>query len=327
VDIHKQYSPIEEVFKMKTKLIQFTNLWATMLVLLFLMFGGVAQAEEVGVAAISETAVSVSVIVNVDKDSRTITLKDEGASDEWEYVAGPEVQNFDQLERGDFVIIEYYAGFAIALEPKGSGLEERASEIELDRAAPGEKPGMELTESTYIMAVVSAVDPKLGIITFEGAENSLTMMVGDDVDLSQIEVGQEIEALYIESYAISVEPAPKVSGTLKMKMTSVAIGIGVEWGEGTLTMYDGTSHEFKIRGLTIVDVGASSAKFTGEVYHLVEAKDIEGSFLSGEAGAALIGGGSAMAMKNGNGVVIDLKSKQKGVRLTLAAEGVKIKLK
>ncbi len=311
---------------MKTKWIKFSILWITMLVLQFLMLGSAAQAEEVGAAAFSETAIAVDVIVNIDQDSRTITLKSEESGEEREFVAGPEVQNFDQLKRGDFVITEYYTGFAIALEPKGSGLEARVSETDLERAEPGEKPGMKLTQSTYVLAVVSGVDPELGTVTLQGPENSLTMMVGDAVDLSQIEIGQEVEALYIKSYAISVEAAPKVSGTVKMKMKSVAIGIGVEWGKGTLTMYDGTSHEFKINGLTLVDVGVSSVEATGEVYHLVEAKDLEGVFWSGEAGAVLVGGGSALAMKNGNGVVIKLKSTQKGARLTLAAEGLKFKL-
>lgn len=56
----------------------------------------------------------------------------------------------------------------------------------------------------------------------------------------------------------------------------------------------------------------------------MEAKDLAGTYISGEAGAALIGGGSAIAMKNENGVVIQLKSTQKGVKLTLAAQGLKV---
>jgi hypothetical protein len=107
----------------------------------------------------------------------------------------------------------------------------------------------------------------------------------------------------------------------------VAVGIGFEWGHGTLTMYDGTTHDFKVSGLSVVDVGVSSIEATGEVYHLVEAKDLEGSFLSGEAGGAFIEGGSASAMKNEQGVVMKLKSTQKGIKLTLAGKGLTITLK
>jgi hypothetical protein len=323
----KLTTKLEKELVMKVKLNRILVLWATMLVLPLLMLDGTAQAEEVSEAVVSETAIAVDVIVNIDTDSRTITLKDELSGEKWEYIAGAEVENFDQLKRGDLVIMEYYTGLAIALEPKGSGLEERVTESELDRAQPGEKPGMQYTESTYIEAVVTAVSPEQGSITFEGPEASLTMMVADDVDLSAIETGQVLEVLYIESYAISVEAAPKVSGTIEMKISSVALGIGVEWGKGTLTMYDDTTHEFKINGFSVLDAGASVAHATGDVYHLVEAADLEGTFISGEAGAVLVGGGAALAMKNSAGVVVSLKSKQKGARLTLAVEGFKIKLK
>ncbi len=311
---------------MKAKMVRLVKLLAAMVVLQFLVFSVLAQAEEVGVAEVSVTAVAVDVIVKIDKDSRAITLKNEEGK-EWTFTAGPEVRNFDQLKRGDLVIMEYYSGLAIALEPKGSGLEERTSDLEVDRAKAGEKPGMKVTASTYILAEVKAVYLEYRVVFIEGPENTLVLKVSDEVDLTQVEVGQQIEALYTESYAISVVPAPKVSGTVTMKIKAVAFGIGVEWGSGTLTMYDGTSHDLKVRGLTLVDIGASSIEATGEVYNLVEAKDIEKRFVAGAAGAALVGGGSAVAMKNGKGVVMKLKSAQKGVRLTLAAEGLKVTLK
>ncbi len=310
---------------MKVNLIQYSKSMVITFMLLCLTSVGVIQAEEVGVMAAAETSIALDVIVNIDKDTRTITLKGEDGS-KFEFVAGPEVRNFGQLIRGDLVLTEYYSAFAVALEPIGSGLEEHVSRTELDRAAPGEKPGMELTESTYVAAVITAVYPDLGMVTIEGPEGSLTMRVDSELDLEWVVVGQEVEALYVESLAISVEPAPKVSGTLKMKITSVALGVGVEWGHGTLSMYDGTSHEFRVSGLTLLDVGISGVETTGEVYHLVEAKDLAGTFLAGEAGAVLIAGGSALDMKNGNDVVVKLKTTQKGARLTLAVEGLKIKI-
>ena len=112
-----------------------------------------------------------------------------------------------------------------------------------------------------------------------------------------------------------------------MKLKAVAIGIGVEWGHGTLSMYDGPSHEFKIIIILILIVLFLLIQATGEVYHLVEAKDLAGTFFAGEAGAVLVAGGSALDMKNGNGVIVKLKSTQKGARLTQAAEGLKIKMK
>jgi hypothetical protein len=312
--------------KMNHHWINVKKLAAVLVIVPALLLSTMAQAEAVGAAAAEEAVIMVDVIVNIDKASRAITLKDEDGI-EWAFVAGPEVDNFEQLQRGDLVIMTYYAGTAVALEPKGSGLEERASEIEAERAAPGDKPGMKVTETTYMVAKVTAVDTKHRFITLQGVGGSLRLEVGDDIDLADVDVGQEVEALYTESVAVAAEPAPKVSGTVSMKITAVALGIGAEWGKGTLTLYDGTSHEFKVSGLSLADVGAAEVEATGEVYHLVEARDLEGSFIAGEAGGALVGGGAAVAAKNEHGVVIKLKSRQQGVRLTLAGEALKIKLR
>lgn len=308
------------------KLLQIIKAMTIMVVLTVLSLSIFVQAEEVGIADVSDAAIAVNVIVKINKDSRAITLEnDEGG--QWVFTAGPEVRNFDQLKRGDLVIMAYYSGFAIALEPKGSNLEERVSELSVERAKAGDKPGMKVTGSIFVQAKITAVDTKHRTVTLQGPQNTLTLKIGDVIDLGQIEVGQDIDALYTESYVVSVEPAPKVSGTVKMKFTAVSLGIGLEWGHGTLSMYDGTSHDFKIKGLTVVDIGISSVEATGKVYDLVVAKDLEGTYVAGEAGAAFVGGGSAIAMKNKKGVVIKLKATQEGIRFTLAGEGLNIALK
>lgn len=43
-------------------------------------------------------------------------------------------------------------------------------------------------------------------VTFEGAEHTVTLAVDEDIDLSNIRVGDRVDALYQESLAISVEP-------------------------------------------------------------------------------------------------------------------------
>lgn len=296
-----------------------------MAVLQFLALSAIVQAEEMAAGAVMVAAVAVDFIVNIDKDTRVITLKNE-AGEERTFTAGPEVRNFDQLKRGDLVVMEYYMGFAIALGPKG-GLEERAQELQISRSKAGEKPGMQVTGTIYAQAKVKAVDTGNRTVTLQGVEGELTLKAGDEIDLNQVKEGQDVDAIYTESFAISVQPAPKVSGTVSIKIKAVALGIGVEWGDGTLNMYDGTSHSFKVKGLTVADVGISQVELTGDVYNLVEAKDLNGTYISGEAGAALVGGGSALAMENDKKVVLNLKSTQEGIRLTLAGEGLSIALK
>ncbi len=115
----------------------------------------------------------------------------------------------------------------------------------------------------------------------------------------------------------------KPSGTITIKSTSIALGIGVTWGEGTLT-FEGETYDFKVSGLSIVDLGMSSITATGHVYRLLELSDFPGNYVSGQAGAAVIKGYSALMMENQSGVLIKLTAKESGAKLTLAAQGMKI---
>ena len=65
-------------------------------------------------------------------------------------------------------------------------------------------------------------------------------------------------------------PSPEVSGTVEIESKAVALGIGFQWGGGTLTMYDGSTHKFKLKGLSVLDVGVSSVTASGEVFKLTD---------------------------------------------------------
>ena len=287
----------------------------------------VSAAEPAGEPGVmmEDAAVAVAVVTAIDEKTRQITLKGpEG--DKVTFTAGPEVRNFAQIKRGDRVLMSYFEGFALALGPKGSGTEAEFSALEVTRAKLGDKPAASITSRTAAVGIVKAIDRAHRLVTLEGPERTVQLEVAEDVDLSKVKVGDSVEALYVASYAVQVIPAPKVSATVKLKSMTVALGIGVEWGHGTLTLHDGSTHKIKINGLSVIDLGVSEVKATGEVFNLVELTDLDGTFFAGEAGLSLGMGGSASALKNGNGVVMQLKAIQEGVRLTLAPEGLTIKL-
>jgi hypothetical protein len=116
------------------------------------------------------------------------------------------------------------------------------------------------------------------------------------------------------------------SGTVEVSSTSVAAGVGVTWGDGTLH-FQNASYVFSIQGLTVVDVGISSITATGEVYDLKNPQDLAGNYVAGAAGIAVAGGANDIIMQNDRGVVLRLHGKEKGLRFQLGAQGVSIKLK
>ena len=107
---------------------------------------------------------------------------------------------------------------------------------------------------------------------------------------------------------------------------SVAIGVGVSWGDGKLS-FKGKEYPFSIDGLTLVDFGISKASAVGEVYNLTDVAKFPGTYVAAEAGFALAGGMGGVALRNQDGVVMHLRSTSKGAKLQLGPSGMNIKLK
>jgi hypothetical protein len=63
-----------------------------------------------------------------------------------------------------------------------------------------------------------------------------------------------------------------------------------------------------VKGLSVGDVGITSADASGSVYHLAKLSDFDGNYTAAGAGATVAGGASADIMKNQNGVEIRLVS-------------------
>ena len=117
------------------------------------------------------------------------------------------------------------------------------------------------------------------------------------------------------------EAAP--SGRVTIKITEVGLGVGVTWGEGTLT-FKGKKYKFKVKGLNAIAVGLSSIEAKGEVYNLQKLDDFAGRYVGMGEGAALVKGSAGLTVKNYKGVVLNLKASQTGLELKLANEGLSI---
>jgi hypothetical protein len=130
--------------------------------------------------------------------------------------------------------------------------------------------------------------------------------------------------LMVSALAIAQDGPP--SGKVWVESMSVALGIGVSWGDGKLT-FQGKDHVFTVKGLSVVDLGVSKVTANGEVFNLKKLTDFNGNYVAGTAGATVGGGAGAVIMKNQNGVVMKLTSTSQGVQLTLAGSGVDIQLK
>ena len=126
--------------------------------------------------------------------------------------------------------------------------------------------------------------------------------------------------------AISMTAGQTDTGKVTLESKSVAIGIGVSWGDGVLE-YQGKKYPFTVNGLSVLDLGISKVSARGDVAKLKKVEDFSGNYVAAGAGVTVGGGASAIALKNQNGVEMTLTATTQGVKLALATGGLDIKLK
>jgi hypothetical protein len=131
--------------------------------------------------------------------------------------------------------------------------------------------------------------------------------------------------LFLCLSGLAIAQDKKPDATLSMSEGQVAVGIGYSWGKGVLT-FQGKEYPFKVKGLSVVDIGITKATSSGKVYNLKKLEDFNGNYTAASAEGTLAGGAGALTMKNQNGVVIDLLSTTAGVNLKLSVEGVSLTL-
>jgi len=143
----------------------------------------------------------------------------------------------------------------------------------------------------------------------------------------RVRVVSALVAVFVLSFALSVARAEdKPDGTIKLSGGSVAAGVGFSWGSGTLS-YKGKDYPVYVTGLTVSDVGVTKIEASGNVYGLKDVADFDGNYTAVGAGATIAGGGSAVSMRNQNGVTVNLVATSQGVKFTLGGGGVSMKIK
>lgn len=116
------------------------------------------------------------------------------------------------------------------------------------------------------------------------------------------------------------------SGKVSLESKSVAVGVGVSWGDGVLE-YRGKKYAFTVEGLSVLDLGVAKVSARGDVKNLKKVEDFNGTYVLAAAGAAAAGGAGAAALKNQNGVEMALTATGQGIKLSIARGGVALKLK
>jgi len=173
--------------------------------------GTVVKTSEPGKVSLTEAVRVSAAVVGIDKVGRTVDLK--GPKGRVVTLAvGDEVRNFDQIQLGDQVVVRYMRALSLELKKTGSAIMEKSEKADAVRAPEGARPGAAGARQVKVLANVVAVNKKTKTITLKGPKGNVVDLIAEDPkQLALVKKGDQVEAIYTEAVAISVEPAPKAA--------------------------------------------------------------------------------------------------------------------
>ena len=170
--------------------------------------GAAVVASAPGQATVAR-AVSVKATVEaIDVASRQITLKGPRGN-AFSFAVDPAVRNLEQVKVGDAVVVRYLEALSLTLKKDGKELRSSAESGDAARAAAGQRPGAAAARQMEVTADVIAVNAKTQTVTLKGPKHTVDLKVPDKGQFKLIKVGDQVQAVYTEAVALSVEPAKK----------------------------------------------------------------------------------------------------------------------
>ena len=155
---------------------------------------------------ITSTARSEAIVESVNRETREIRVVDANGR-MYTFVAGDMVANFDQIEPRDRIVTEYLESVAVFVTPAGTP---EMGDMGLVEVAPlGEKPGVAMADTYMVAAKIDAIDADSRVVTLRGQDGfQSALKVADDVDLDNVQIGDEVRMRVTEAVAIKVVEAP-----------------------------------------------------------------------------------------------------------------------
>lgn len=165
-------------------------------------------SSQPGKASSASKVKASAVVTAIDNATRTLTLKGPKGRT-FDVVAGDEVRNFEQIQVGDEVVVQYVRALSLELR-KGGAPRERVDSADSVRAEPGEKPGGAIGRKVTALCDVIDVNPKGKTITLKGPKGNIVELdVKDPDQFKVVKKGDQVEVEYVEALAVAVKPAKK----------------------------------------------------------------------------------------------------------------------
>ncbi len=160
-------------------------------------------------AVIGKVTLSATVVA-IDATTRTLTLKGPKGN-VVDLVAPPEMKHFADIRVGDMVTTEYVRALSLELKPTGSSVRSSTSQSATAPAPAGAVAGGGAARQVVVMANVTAVNTKENYVTLRGPKGNSVELSVDPSQLKLVKVGDQVEAVYTEALAITIDHQPKAA--------------------------------------------------------------------------------------------------------------------
>ena len=180
------------------------NKLALVIVLTLVSYSLFAQETgDIGIS-VSDTKVIKTIVDSIEPQERVVVLKDK-EGELYPVKVVEEIRDFDKIEVGDKVNLEYYEKFEILLADPDEkmGLN---SESKLSNSSSIKQPTTGTDTYEYI-SMIEEIDIESRIVTLKSADGELDMLkVEDSVKgLEKLRVGDKIKSIYTRTITISLE--------------------------------------------------------------------------------------------------------------------------
>ena len=160
-----------------------------------------------------QTTTVNAVVETVDPVSRELLLRGDNGAQSGQLlsmIVGSHVTRLNEVHPGDHVRVTYYQALAAKVVSPLAGSNQPFSSTALSRNDMAERPGGELTKVHSGRVTITAVDPATGTVSFIAPDNRPRTVVAKNPDVlafvRHLRVGQQVDIVYEEALAISVEP-------------------------------------------------------------------------------------------------------------------------
>jgi len=151
-------------------------------------------------------------ITRVDRANRMVTIRGPEGN-EVDFFAGDHVRNFDRLQVGDRVALDYNSAVAVEIQPAGSG--EVGATVQQGSSTPvaGARPGGAMSRTVTIVAEVVAIDTAANTVAVKGPRGNVVTLdvVREDMRarLRTLNVGELLRLTFNEAVAVDIRPRPQ----------------------------------------------------------------------------------------------------------------------